>query len=178
MYLKHLILLLALVLALAAGAQAYRGGCPGQGHYQDFMSGLTPEQQQKVQALTDEHHKELFALHKELVTKHEAMEALFAATPADKAAIDKAVSEVSGLQAKKPSSTRTIAWNWRKSPVNPYPSNPAKAAGARPGAEHTPAALPQVPAPPRAVLPRKPCKPSLPSLEKGKGRTPAAFAFP
>jgi Spy/CpxP family protein refolding chaperone len=101
MYLKHLILLLTLVLALAAGAQAYRGGCPGQGHYQDFMSGLTPEQQQKVQALTDEHHKELFALHKELVTKHEAMETLFAATPADKAAIDKAVSEVSELQAKK-----------------------------------------------------------------------------
>ncbi|MBU4525877.1 MAG: periplasmic heavy metal sensor [Desulfomicrobium sp.] len=101
MYLKHIILLLTLVLALAAGAQAYRGGCPGQGHYQDFMSGLTPEQQQKVQALTDEHHKELFALQKELVTKHEAMENLFAASPADKAAIDNAVSEVSGLQAKK-----------------------------------------------------------------------------
>lgn len=101
MYLRHLILLLILVLALAAGAQAYRGGCPGQGHYQDFMSSLTPEQQQKVQALTDEHHKELFELQKELVAKHEAMESLFAATPADKAAIDKAVSEVSQLQAKK-----------------------------------------------------------------------------
>jgi len=101
MYIKHLILLLTLVLALAVGAQAYRGGCPGQGHYQDFMSGLTPEQQQKVKALTDEHHKELFALHKELVTRHEAMEALFAATPANKAAIDQAVSEVSELQAKK-----------------------------------------------------------------------------
>lgn len=101
MYLKHLILLLTMVLALAAGAQAYKGGSPGQGHYQDFMSGLTPEQQQKIQALTDEHHKELFALHKELVAKHEAMEVLFAAAPADKAAIDKAVSEVSELQAKK-----------------------------------------------------------------------------
>lgn len=101
MYLKHLILALTLVLALAAGAQAYRGGCPGQGHYQDFMSGLTPEQQQKVQALTDEHHEKLFALHKELLAKHQAMESLFSATPADKAAIDKAVSEVSALQAQK-----------------------------------------------------------------------------
>lgn len=101
MYLKHLIIALTLVLALAAGAQAYKSGCPGQGHYQDFMSGLTPEQQQKVQELTDVHHKELFALHKELLAKHEAMEALFAATPADKDAIDKAVTEVSELQAKK-----------------------------------------------------------------------------
>ena len=101
MYLKNLILALTLVLALAAGAQAYKGGCPGQGHYQDFMSGLTPEQQQKVQELTDVHHKELFALHKELLAKHEAMESLFAATPADKAAIDTAVAEVSELQAKK-----------------------------------------------------------------------------
>jgi Spy/CpxP family protein refolding chaperone len=101
MYLKHLIIALTLVLALAAGAQAYKGGCPGQGHYQDFMSGLTPEQQQKVQALTDEHHKELFALHKELLARHDAMEALFAATPTDKSAIDKAVAEVSELQAKK-----------------------------------------------------------------------------
>ena len=65
------------------------------------MSGLTPEQQQKVQALTDEHHEKLFALHKELLAKHEAMESLFAATPTDKAAIDKAVAEVSELQAKK-----------------------------------------------------------------------------
>jgi len=96
MHVKHLIIALTLVLALAAGAQAYKGGCPGQGHYQDFMSGLTPEQQQNVQALTDEHHKELFALHKELLARHEAMEALFAATPADKA-----VTEVSELQAKK-----------------------------------------------------------------------------
>jgi len=70
MYLKHLILLLTLVLALAAGAQAYKGGSPGQGHYQDFMSGLTPEQQQKIQALTDEHHEDLLALHKVLVAKH------------------------------------------------------------------------------------------------------------
>jgi len=101
MHVKHLILALTLVLALAAGAQAYKGGCPGQGHYQDFMSGLTPEQQQKVQELTDKHHEELFALHKELLAKHEAMEALFAATPADKAAIDKAVAEVSALQAQK-----------------------------------------------------------------------------
>ncbi|PKN42416.1 MAG: hypothetical protein CVU60_06960 [Deltaproteobacteria bacterium HGW-Deltaproteobacteria-18] len=101
MYLKHLILALTLVLALAAGAQAYKSGCPGQGHYQDFMSGLTPEQQQKVQELTDVHHKELFALHKEILAKHKAMEALFAATPADKTAIDKAVAEVSELQAKK-----------------------------------------------------------------------------
>jgi Spy/CpxP family protein refolding chaperone len=101
MYLKHLIIALTLVLALAAGAQAYKSGCPGQGHYQDFMSGLTPEQQQKVQELTDVHHKELFALHKEILAKHKAMEALFAATPADKTAIDKAVAEVSELQAKK-----------------------------------------------------------------------------
>ena len=101
MYLRTATLSLLLVLFLAAGAQAYKGGCPGQGHYQDFMSGLTPEQQQKVQALTDEHHEKLFALHKEILAKHEAMEALFAATPADKAAIDKAVSEVSELQAQK-----------------------------------------------------------------------------
>lgn len=101
MYRKTLILSLLLVLFLAAGVQAYKGGCPGQGHYQDFMSGLTPEQQEKVRKLTDTHHEELFALHKELKARHEAMEALFSAVPADKAAIDKAVAEVSELQAKK-----------------------------------------------------------------------------
>lgn len=101
MYARHLILSLLLVLILAAGAQAYKGGCPGQGHYQDFMSGLTPEQQEKVQKLTDVHHEQLFALHKELKAKHEAMEALFAAVPVDKAAVDKAMAEVNELQAKK-----------------------------------------------------------------------------
>ena len=70
MHLRHLILALLLVLALAAGVQAYQGGCPGQGHYQDFMSGLTPEQQEKVQKLTDAHHEELFTLQKELKAKH------------------------------------------------------------------------------------------------------------
>ena len=73
MYARHLILSLLLVLILAAGVQAYQGGCPGQGHYQDFMSGLTPEQQEKVQKLTDAHHEQLFALNKELKAKHEAM---------------------------------------------------------------------------------------------------------
>lgn len=101
MYARHLILSLLLVLILAAGAQAYKGGCPGQGHYQDFMSGLTPEQQEKVQKLTDVHHEQLFALHKELKAKHEAMEALFAAVPVNKAAVDKAMAEVNELQAKK-----------------------------------------------------------------------------
>ncbi|GAB6113642.1 periplasmic heavy metal sensor [Desulfomicrobium salsuginis] len=101
MYARHLILSLLLVLILAAGAQAYKGGCPGQGHYQDFMSGLTPEQQEKVQKLTDVHHEQLFALHKELKAKHDAMEALFAAVPVDKAAVDKAMAEVNELQAKK-----------------------------------------------------------------------------
>ena len=101
MYFRHLILSLLLVLILAAGAQAYKGGCPGQGHYQDFMSGLTPEQQEKVQKLTDVHHEQLFALHKELKAKHEAMETLFAAVPVDKAAVDKAMAEVNELQAKK-----------------------------------------------------------------------------
>lgn len=101
MYRKHLILALLLVLALAPGVQAFRGGCPGQDHYQDFMSGLTSEQQEKVQTLTDTHHEQLFALHRELQARHQAMEALFAAVPADKAAIDKAVAEVSELQTKK-----------------------------------------------------------------------------
>ena len=101
MYPRTIILSLLLVLALAAGVQAYKGGCPGQGHYQDFMSGLTPEQQDKVRKLTDTHHQELFALHKELKASHDAMEALFSAVPADKAAIDKAVAEVTELQAKK-----------------------------------------------------------------------------
>lgn len=101
MYARHLILSLLLVLILAAGVQAYQGGCPGQGHYQDFMSGLTPEQQEKVQKLTDAHHEQLFALNKELKAKHEAMEALFAAVPVDKAAVDKAMAEVNELQAKK-----------------------------------------------------------------------------
>ena len=98
---RNLILALLLVLALAAGVQAYQGGCPGQGHYQDFMSGLTPEQQEKIQKLTDTHHEELFTLQKELKAKHDAMEALFAAVPADKAAIEKAVAELNELQAKK-----------------------------------------------------------------------------
>jgi len=101
MYLKNLILALLLVLAGAAAAQAYQGGCPGQGHYQDFMSGLTPEQQEKVQTLTDEHHEKLFSLQKELKARHEAMEALFASSPADKDAIGKAVAEVNELQAQK-----------------------------------------------------------------------------
>lgn len=101
MYLNKLILSLAMILVLASGVQAYQGGCPGQRHYEDFMSGLTPEQQEKVQKLTDTHHEQLFALHKELKAKHQAMEALFAAVPADKAAIDKAVAEMSELQAKK-----------------------------------------------------------------------------
>ena len=101
MHPKNLILALALVLILAVGAQAYMGGCPGQGHYQDFMSGLTPEQQEKVRTLTDTHHEQLFSLQKELKARHEAMEALFVASPADKAAIDKAVAELNELQAKK-----------------------------------------------------------------------------
>lgn len=101
MHPKNLILAFALVLILAVGAQAYMGGCPGQGHYQDFMSGLTPEQQEKVRTLTDAHHEQLFTLQKELKARHEAMEALFAASPADKAAIDKAVAELNELQAKK-----------------------------------------------------------------------------
>lgn len=98
---KQLLLTLLLVLVAVAAVQAYQGGCPGQGHYQDFMSGLTPEQQQKVQQLTDAHHEQLFALQKEIKTKHEAMETLFAATPVDKAAVDKAVAELNDLQAKK-----------------------------------------------------------------------------
>lgn len=101
MYRKNLILAFFLVLVVTASAQAYKGGCPGQAHYQDFMSGLTPEQQEKVNALTEVHHKELFALQKELKVKHDAMEALFAAVPADKTAVDKAVAEVNELQAQK-----------------------------------------------------------------------------
>lgn len=101
MYLRTAILSLLLTLFLAGGVQAYKGGCPGQGHYQDFMSGLSPEQQEKVKILTDAHHEQLFALNKELKARHEAMEALFDAVPADKAAIDKAVAEVSAVQAQK-----------------------------------------------------------------------------
>ena len=101
MYLKHLILALTLVLALAAGAQAYRGGCPGQGHYQDFMAGLSPEQQEKVQKLTDAHHEQLFALQKDLDAKQAEMEAPLAVVPPDKAAISTLMGDVNTLQAKK-----------------------------------------------------------------------------
>ncbi len=133
MYLKHLILALALTLALAAGVQAYKGGCPGQGHYEDFMSSLTPEQQQKVQALTDEHHEKLFALHKELVAKHEAMEALFAATPADKLAIDKAVTEVSELQAKKDKLNADYRVELSEAAGRPVPLDTGKGCGRKAG---------------------------------------------
>jgi zinc resistance-associated protein len=133
MYIKHLILALTLVLALAAGAQAYRGGCPGQGHYQDFMSGLTPEQQQKVKSLTDKHHEELFALNKELVAKHEAMEALFAATPADKAAIDKAVTELSALQAKKDKLNADYRVDLSEAAGKPVPLDTGRGCGRKAG---------------------------------------------
>lgn len=96
------LLLTALILTMSTGVYAYRGGgCPGQEHYEGFMSGLTAEQQEKVKAVTDKHHEQLFALQKELQAKHEAMETLFAATPADKAAIQSLVKEINALQAKK-----------------------------------------------------------------------------
>lgn len=103
MYARHLILSLLLVLILAAGAQAYKGGCPGQGHYQDFMSSLTPEQQEKVRKATDIHHERLFALHKELSAKHQAMENLFGSTPVDQKALNKIMAEVNELQADRKS---------------------------------------------------------------------------
>ncbi|NLW80745.1 MAG: periplasmic heavy metal sensor [Desulfovibrionales bacterium] len=101
MYLRNLIPALVLTLALVAGAQAFQGGCPGQGHYQDFMSSLTPEQQEKVRKATDIHHERLFALHKELSAKHQAMENLFASTPVDQKSLDKIMAEVNELQANK-----------------------------------------------------------------------------
>ena len=133
MYPRTIILSLLLVLALAAGAQAYKGGCPGQGHYQDFMSGLTPEQQEKVQKLTDTHHEELFALHKELKARHEAMEALFSAVPADKAAIDKAVAEVNELQAKKAKLNADYRVQLSEITGKPVPMESGKGCGAAAG---------------------------------------------
>jgi len=109
MRLKTLLLAIGIVLAAAVGLQAGKGGCPGQGHYEDFMSGLTPEQTKQVKELTDTHHEALFALQKELGAKHEEMETLFNATPPDKAAIDAAVTKVNELQAKK----ATVNANYR-----------------------------------------------------------------
>lgn len=94
-----------LILVMAASAYAYQGGgCPGQkghGHFQDFMSGLTPEQQEKVRAATDKHHEKLFAIQKELRSKEQALDALYAVTPVDKAAVQKLVGEVNALQVQK-----------------------------------------------------------------------------
>jgi Spy/CpxP family protein refolding chaperone len=96
------LLFTALILIMSTTVYAYRGGgCPYGNHYQGFMSGLTTEQQEKVTAVTDKHHEQLFALHKELQAKHEAMDALFAATPTDKAAIQALVKEINALHAKK-----------------------------------------------------------------------------
>jgi zinc resistance-associated protein len=98
---KTLILTLFILVMAAAGLQAYQGGCPGTGHYQDFMAGLSPEQQEKVQKLTDAHHEQLFALQKDLSAKHAEMEALLAVVPPDKAAISTLMDDVNALQAKK-----------------------------------------------------------------------------
>ncbi len=131
MYRKNLIIALAMVLALASGVQAFQGGCPGQGHYQDFMSGLTPEQQEKVQKLTDTHHEQLFALHKELKARHQAMESLFAAVPADRAAIDKAVAEVSELQGKKDKLNADYRVELSEIAGKPVPLDSGRGCGAR-----------------------------------------------
>jgi zinc resistance-associated protein len=98
---KSLILTLFILIMAAAGVQAYQGGSPGAGHYQDFMAGLSPEQQEKVQKLTDAHHEQLFALQKDLNAKHAEMEALLAVVPPDKAAISTLMGDVNTLQAKK-----------------------------------------------------------------------------
>lgn len=98
---KSLILTLFILIVAAAGLQAAQGGCPGTGHYQDFMAGLSPEQQEKVKKLTDAHHEQLFALQKELKAKHAEMEALLAVVPPDKAAVSKIMDQVNALQAKK-----------------------------------------------------------------------------
>lgn len=125
----RILLFAMLALAVAGSAYAHRGGgCPGQrghaakdcsspkecldqarcggqnghgGHYQGFMADLTPEQQEKVRKATDKHHEELFALQKELKNKEQALDSLFAATPADKAAVQKLVKEINMLQSKK-----------------------------------------------------------------------------
>lgn len=133
MYLKKTILAMALVLAVAAGVQAYSGGCPGQGHYQDFMSELTPEQQEKIQKVTDVHHEQLFALQKEMKTKHEAMEALFATVPADKSAIDKAVAELTELQAKKAKLNADYRVELSEIAGKPIPLDSGRGCGARSG---------------------------------------------
>ena len=98
---KPFLLSILLIITVAGGVSAYQNGCPGQGHYQDFMSDLTPEQQGKVKELTDTHHEKLFALQKEIKERHAAMEALFAKAPVDKPAVDKAVADLSKLQAEK-----------------------------------------------------------------------------
>lgn len=98
---KPLFLSVVLVLMASGGLYAYQSTCPGQGHYQDVLSDLNPEQQAAVKTLTDTHHTRLFALQKEIRTSHAAMEALFATTPVDKTAVDKAVAKLSELQAQK-----------------------------------------------------------------------------
>jgi hypothetical protein len=133
MYPRIAILSLLLTLFLAGGVQAYKGGCPGQGHGQDFMSGLSPEQQEKVRKLTDTHHEELFALNKELKARHEAMEALFEAVPADKAAIDKAVAEVTEVQAKKARLNADYRVALAEIAGKPFPKESGKGCGAGAG---------------------------------------------
>ncbi len=133
MYPRIAILSLLLILFLAGGVQAYKGGCPGQGHAQDFMSGLSPEQQEKVRKLTDSHHEELFALNKELKARHQAMEALFDAVPADKAAIDKAVADVSEVQAKKARLNADYRVALSEIAGKPFPKESGKGCGAGAG---------------------------------------------
>lgn len=115
-------LLTALILTMSTGAYAYRGGgCPGQDHYEGFMSGLTAEQQEKVRAVTDKHHEQLFALQKELETKYEAKETLFAATPVDKGAIQKLDKEISVLQEKKLELNTTYRMDLQEAAGKPLP---------------------------------------------------------
>lgn len=100
MYTRTLLLALTLLLGTVAGVSAY----PGQqwhGQYQGFVSDLTPEQQAKVQQITDAHHEQLFTLNKELETKAADMEALFAVFPPDKAAIGALMAEINALQIQR-----------------------------------------------------------------------------
>lgn len=95
---KTFFLAFAMILATVGNTLASPKGCPGQGQYQEFLAGLSAEQQTRVRELADTHHEQLFALRTTLGVKHAEMESMFATFPLDKDALERISAEITALQ--------------------------------------------------------------------------------
>lgn len=76
-----------------------QGGCPGYGAGQ--AQNLTPEQQQKFDALFSEHQKKAFALHQDIWAKRTELDALAQNPNTKPERITQLVNELKDLRAKQ-----------------------------------------------------------------------------